>query len=96
MGQPRCVKHGGHTGSYWFLIGSFRAGGGNGTVLKKCSKSEASVLKALMSDCMKPYVPEFRKELETEGDCMFFLVLGYCRCYFSSTFLQGILKCKTC
>ncbi|XP_065919747.1 inositol-trisphosphate 3-kinase B-like isoform X2 [Dysidea avara] len=48
--------------------GSFRSGGGNGTVLKKCSKSEASALKALMSDCMKPYVPEFRRELETDGE----------------------------
>ena len=59
-------------------------------MLKKCSKSEASALKALMSDCMKPYVPEFRRELETDGERMFSLCLEYCSCYLSLTFLNRV------
>ena len=61
-------------------------------MLKKCSKSEASTLKALMSDGMKPHVPEFRKELETDGECMSFLVSQILQLLFLK---QGILKCRT-
>lgn len=52
------------------LLGSFRSGGGKGTVLKKCSKMEATALKDLMLDVMKPHVPEFKSEVEMDGDCI--------------------------
>jgi len=55
------------------LLGSFRSGGGKGTVLKKCSKMESTAIKSLMSDIMKPHVPEFKREVETDGDCIFYL-----------------------
>ena len=57
------------------VLGSFRSGGGKGTVLKKCSKMEATVLKCLMLDIMKPHVPEFKREVETEGECMFLYIV---------------------
>lgn len=53
------------------VLGSFRSGGGKGTVLKKCSKMEATALKCLMLDIMKSHVPEFKREVETDGECMF-------------------------
>ena len=55
------------------IVGSFRSGGGKGTVLKKCSKMESTALKNLMLDNMKCHAPEFKREVETDGDCIFLI-----------------------
>lgn len=59
------------------LLGSFRSGGGKGTVLKKCSKMEATAIKNLMFDGMKPHVPEFKREVETDGDRIFIYIASF-------------------
>ena len=33
---------------------------------------ESTALKSLMFDIMKPHVPEFKREVDTDGDCIFF------------------------
>ena len=38
-------------------------------MLKKCSKMESTALKTLMLDILKPHVPEFKREVETDGEC---------------------------
>lgn len=42
-------------------------GGENGTILKKSDPRERNALRALMEDTLRNYVPEFKREVETEG-----------------------------
>ncbi|XP_031566144.1 inositol-trisphosphate 3-kinase B-like isoform X2 [Actinia tenebrosa] len=47
--------------------GSFKAGE-NGTILKKTSDKEKDCLIILMKDILRPYVPEYRREVERNGE----------------------------
>jgi len=41
-----------------------------------------------MYDCMKPHVPEFRKALETDGECMFFHCVSVIICPLKTGYLE--------
>ena len=47
--------------------GNFAPGGESGTIQKKSDDNERNALKALMEDRLRPYVPEFRREVEKDG-----------------------------
>ena len=47
-------------------LGSFKPGGYYGTVLKKSSEYEQEALRKLMTDEMKPFVPEFKRIVTQE------------------------------
>ena len=51
-----------------FTAGNFRPGGENGTILKKSDINERNALKALMCDELRLCVPEFKREVEKDGD----------------------------
>lgn len=58
-------------------LGNFKAGE-QGTILKKTNDIEKEVLIKLMKDVLRPYVPEFRKEVfKNEGSILFVVKMFY-------------------
>uniref|UniRef100_A0A1Y1MEN4 Kinase n=1 Tax=Photinus pyralis TaxID=7054 RepID=A0A1Y1MEN4_PHOPY len=52
--------------------GNFKAGPDQGTILKKLSAKEEQCFKLLMSDALRPYVPEYKGQVTSEdGDCSY-------------------------
>ena len=47
--------------------GNFRAGE-QGTILKKLCPKEQKCLEALMTDVLRPYVPEFKGQVERDDE----------------------------
>lgn len=45
----------------------------NGTIMKKSGDKERNALRKLMDDCLRDYVPEFRREVEHKGESRCFL-----------------------
>ena len=43
-------------------------GGENGTIMKKSDSKERRALRALMDDPLKDFVPEFKGEVERDGN----------------------------
>lgn len=43
----------------------------NGTIMKKSDCNENSALQKLMSDELRPFVPEFKKVVTKDGNCKF-------------------------
>ena len=43
----------------------------NGTIMKKSDTNENNALQKLMSDELRPFVPEFKKVVEKDGNCKF-------------------------
>ena len=43
-------------------------GGENGTIMKKCEPRECNALCALMDDPLKNFVPEFKGEIDRDGE----------------------------
>ena len=41
----------------------------NGTIMKKSDSNENNALQKLMSDELRPFVPEFKKVVEKDGNC---------------------------
>jgi len=55
----------------FYSTGSFKAGE-NGNILKKYAEKEKECLEKLMKDILRPYVPEFKKEVVTDGESILF------------------------
>ena len=58
-----------------YLTGNFKAGEG-GTILKKHCNREAKCLKKLMGDLLRSYVPEYKGDVERDGES----ILSRCNC----------------
>lgn len=56
------------------MTGNFQAGDAAGTILKKLSPREHKCLQRLMTDILRPYVPEYKGEVEREGESILFAV----------------------
>lgn len=52
---------------YLSFTGNFRAGE-SGTILKKLCPKELKCLQRLMTDILRPYVPEYKGDVENDGD----------------------------
>lgn len=50
-----------------WLLGNFLAGEG-GAILKKLNQKEHKSLPLLMTDILRPYVPEYRGDVERDGE----------------------------
>lgn len=48
-------------------LGNFRPGE-QGTILKKLGPKERTCLRELMVDVLRPYVPEYKGEVDCDGD----------------------------
>lgn len=78
--------------------GNFMPGGENGTIMKKSGEKERNALRRLMDDSLRNYVPEFKREVEHNGEgcyfvCLFFLSLCVCVCVCAR--YVGLLKPST-
>ena len=49
------------------VAGCFKPGE-NGTILKKSSEKERECLTKLMKDILRPYIPEYKREVERTGE----------------------------
>jgi len=47
-------------------------GGENGTIMKKSDNKERRALRALMDDTLKDFVPEYKGEVEHDGNSIFY------------------------
>lgn len=54
--------------SSFLCQGNFMPGGENGTIMKKCEPRECRALRALMDDPLKDFVPEFKGEVDRDGE----------------------------
>ena len=55
---------------YVSLIGNFKPGDENGTIIKKSSPDEAKALQRLMDDIARPFVPEFKRQYTENSECI--------------------------
>ena len=51
----------------WLITGCFKPGE-NGMILKKSTEKERECLAQLMKDILRPYIPEFRGEVNKGGE----------------------------
>lgn len=63
-----------HTNTVIFRIGNFKAGEA-GTILKKYAPKEKEALSLLMRDILRPYVPEFQKEVIRSDERIFYTLV---------------------
>lgn len=53
--------------SHFLIVGCFKPGE-NGTILKKSTDKERECLVKLMKDILRPYIPEYKKEVNKGGE----------------------------
>lgn len=46
----------------------------------------------LMKDVLRPYVPEFRKEIEKHGECILFCIANRYRCWFNPNLMREMME----
>lgn len=56
--------------SHFLIVGCFKPGE-NGTILKKSTDKERECLVKLMKDILRPYIPEYKKEVNKGGERIF-------------------------
>ena len=75
------------------LSGNFQAGEA-GAILKKYDKREHQSFNKLMTDVLRPYVPEYRGEVQKNDDC--YLQLQDLLCEFEAPCVMDIkMGCRT-
>ena len=57
--------------NFLFLAGNFRAGE-SGSILKKLCPKEHKCLQTLMTDILRPYVPEYKGDIEKDGESILY------------------------